>query len=122
MEAIVTKYFELVNSDAVDELLELWDENGTFNMPLRGRLQGKEEIRKFYQSLPALYATHHDGPVKQVGSGREVVVKVRVTNTTADGKTVAFDAFSWMTFGENRKLLSIEAQFDTAKLLKDLKG
>lgn len=122
MEAIVKKYFDLVNNDAVDELLALWDENGTFDMPLRGRLQGKEEIKKFYQSLPALYAEHHDGPVKSVISGNQAVIKVVVTNTTPAGKTISFDAFSWMTFGADGKLTSIEAMFDTAKLLKDLKG
>jgi len=122
MEAIVNRYFELVNNDAVEELLELWDDNGTFGMPLRGTLKGKEEIRAFYESLPALYAKHHDGPVKAVISDNQAVVKVKVTNMTAEGKTISFDAFSWMTFDENQKLLSIEAQFDTAKLLKDLKG
>ncbi|MBE0598872.1 MAG: nuclear transport factor 2 family protein [Desulfuromonadales bacterium] len=122
MEAIVQRYFEMVNKDDVDGLLSLWDDNGTFEIPLRGRLKGKEEIRKFYESLPALYAAHHDGPVKSVIAGNEAVVKVAVTNTTREGKTITFDAVSWMTFGADKKLLSIEAKFDTAKLLKDLKG
>lgn len=122
METIVKKYFDLVNNDAVESLLELWDDNGTFEMPLRGQLKGKEEIRKFYQSLPAFYAKHHDGLVKFVISGNQAVVKVVVTNTTPEGKTISFDAFSWMTFGADKKITSIEAKFDTAKLLKDLKG
>ncbi|ABB32459.1 hypothetical protein Gmet_2232 [Geobacter metallireducens GS-15] len=121
METIIKKYFELVNSDSVDGLLELWNDNGTFDIPMLGVLKGKESFRKFYQSLPAMYAKHYDDPVKYVISGNEAVVKVVVTNTTPEGKTVVFNAFSWMTFS-NGKLVSIEAKFDSAKLMKDLKG
>lgn len=122
MEAIVKKYFELVNNDQVEDLLELWDDDGTFDIPLQGKLKGKDQLRKFYESLPAIYAKHHDGPVKFVISGNQAVVKVAVTNTTPEGKTISFDAFSWMTFGDDGKITSIEAKFDSARLLKDLKG
>lgn len=121
MESKIKQYFQFVNSDNVDGLLELWDDNGTFDIPMLGVLKGKESFRKFYQSLPAMYATHRDDPVKWVISGDEAVVKVAVTNTTPEGKTVTFNAFSWMTFA-NGKLVSIEAKFDSAKLMKDLKG
>lgn len=121
MEQIIRQYFELVNSDSVERLLELWDDNGTFDMPFLGILKGKETIKKFYQSLPATYAKHHDDPVKFIISGNEAIVKIAVTNTTPEGKTITFNAFSWMRI-ENNKLISIEAKFDSAKLLKDLKG
>jgi len=121
MEDIIRKYFELLNSEQFDKLLELWDENGEFHMPFRGTLKGKDQINEFYSSLPSFYPEHHDGIVKYVISGNEAVLKIDVKNRTRDGKLINFTAFSWMTV-ENNKIRSMEAKFDTAMVLKALKG
>ena len=121
MEEIIQRYFEAVNSDSVDVLMDLWDEDGTFIMPFRASMKGRDEIRKFYESLPDIYPEHNDDPIDFLFADNRAAIKILVKNKTADGKDITFTAVSWMTF-ENGKIKSIEAIFDSAKLLKDLKG
>ena len=121
MEEIIQRYFELVNSDSVDKLMDLWDENCEFSMPLRPTMRDKDEIRKFYESLPAIYPEHRDNPVDFIIGENKAAIRIFVRNKTVDGKVVQFNAFSWMTF-KNGKITSVEAIFDSAKLLEDLKG
>ena len=118
---IGVSYLERVNSDSVDSLMELWHEECEFSMPLRPTMRDKDEIRKFYESLPAIYPEHRDDPVDVIIGENKAVIKIVVKNKTADGKIIEFNAFSWMTF-QNGKITSIEAIFDSARLMKDLKG
>lgn len=121
MEEIIQRYFELVNSDSVDSLMDLWDEACEFSMPFRPTMNDKDEIRKFYESLPVVYPEHNDDPIDFIVGEKKAAIKIVVKNKTADGKVIKFNAFSWMTF-QNGKIKSIEAIFDSAKVLKDLKG
>jgi len=121
MEQIIQRYFELVNSDSVDILMDLWNEDGEFSMPFRSTMKGKDEIRKFYESLSDVYPEHNDDPIDFLFADNRAAIKVLVKNKTTDGKAITFNAVSWMTF-KNGRIKSIEAIFDSAKLLKDLKG
>jgi len=121
MEEILQRYFEAVNSDSVDVLMDLWNEDGEFFMPFRAPMRGKDEIRKFYESLPNVYPEHNDDPIDVIFADNKAAIKILVKNKTTDGKVIMFNAFSWMTF-ENGRIKSIEAVFDSAKVMKDLKG
>ena len=121
MGKIIQRYFELINSDSIDSLMDLWDENCEFSMPLRPTMKDKAEIRRFYESLPVIYPEHRDDPVDFIMEDSKAAIKIVVRNKTVDGKVVKFNAFCWMTF-QNGKIKSIEAIFDSAKLMQDLKG
>ena len=121
MEKIIHRYFEAVNSDSVDSLMDLWNEECEFSMPFRPTMKDKAEIRKFYESLPVIYPEHRDDPIDFIVGENKAAVKIVVKNKTVDGKTVLFNAFSWMTF-QNGKIKSLESIFDSAKLMQDLKG
>ena len=84
-------------------------------------MKGKDEIRKFYESLSDVYPEHNDDPIDFLFADNRAAIKVLVKNKTTDGKAITFNAVSWMTF-ENGRIKSIEAIFDSAKVLKDLKG
>jgi ketosteroid isomerase-like protein len=90
-------------------------------MPIQGTMKGKEAIRRFYESLPGIYPEHFDDYVDSIMAENKAAVRVIVRNKTRKGKELVFDAVSWMSF-ENGKIKSIHAFFDSAKLLKDLKG
>ncbi|MFC1823152.1 nuclear transport factor 2 family protein [Thermodesulfobacteriota bacterium] len=121
MEDLLKRYFEYVNNDAFDQLMELWHEDGEFNMPLQKKLTGKAEIRKFYETMPKVYAEHEDDPYDFIMGDNKVAIRIAVKNKTHDGKMVDLEALSWMTF-EDGKIKSANVLYDSAKALKALKG
>ena len=47
MEKTIQQYFEAVNSDSVDVLMDLWHENGEFFMPFRAPMRAKMKLGSF---------------------------------------------------------------------------
>jgi steroid delta-isomerase-like uncharacterized protein len=121
MEDLIREYLKRVNAEDVDGTLELWHEDCVFNVPFQGTLRGKEALRGFYCALPKAYSQHKDEMLDIVVDGNKVAVRILVDNTTHDGKVIKFEAIDWMTL-EDGKIKSVAAFFDTAKVLKDMKG
>jgi len=121
MKNFIQQYFNYVNDEKFDQLMELWHENGVFDVPFQGKIEGKTEIRKFYETLPKVYSRHEDNPIDFLFGGDKAAVRIEVTNITHEGKTIHFFAHSWMAF-EQGKIKSIHALFDSVKVLKDMKG
>lgn len=120
MEEIIRQYFESVNNAETERTMALWDENGTFSAPLQRTLKGIDEVRTFYEAIPKKYREHEDRVVDYIQEGNKIAVRVRVDNITQDGRPLAFEAIDWITI-ENGKIASINAFFDSAKILQDLK-
>ena len=121
MEELLKRYFECVNKDDIEQVMEMWHEDGEINAPLQKKMTGKAEIRKFYEAMPKIYAEHKDDPYDFIMGENKVAIRIRVKNKTHDGKIVELESISWMTF-ENGKIRSINAVYDSAKALKALKG
>ncbi len=121
MEDVIRRYFECVNGEDFDGLMDLWAEDGEFTVPLSGIMKGKEEIRKFYESVPVWYPQHNDDPVDVIIGKDKATIKIVATMTTPQGKKVQFTAVDWMVF-EAGKIKTNTVFFDSVKMLKELKG
>ena len=89
---VVNAYFTAANADDWDGLRRVMaDDAEVFLMGARPR-KGIDDVMSLYQRLFTPWAEHNDDPTRILVDGNAATVEVRFTGTTADGKTLGFDA------------------------------
>jgi len=112
IKTMVEKYFELVNSDALDDFFMLFASDAQLSAPFGFKGNSVEEIKPFYQDIPNKYKEHTDTPEQILIEGNRAAVFIDFKGVTKKGDAVAFKASDWFEF-ENGKIKSLHIFFDS---------
>lgn len=114
---VVSRYFELVNADRVDELMELFHPEAVVLFPMARPLQGPDQIRGFYEQVKVWYPQHRDEPVRAWESGGAVAIEIEFRGVTADGRPVEFRAVDLMDLVGGR-IARLQGFYDSLSVLR----
>jgi ketosteroid isomerase-like protein len=90
--AAVTAYFESLNAEALDRLAELWTPDAELRAVGSRPRHGRDQVMAYFASLFGPWAEHEDRPTRSIVAGDTVVVEIRFSGRTRDGKQLSFDA------------------------------
>jgi ketosteroid isomerase-like protein len=90
--AAVTAYFESLNAEALDRLAELWAPDAELRAVGSRPRTGRDQVMAYFASLFGPWAEHEDRPTRFIVAGDTVVVEIRFSGATRDGKRLSFDA------------------------------
>jgi steroid Delta-isomerase len=103
----VNRYLELAALGRVDEIVELYAEDGTVEDPVGGEVHiGREAIRGFYSQVPD---THKSIEVMSLRTlGNEAAFFWALTIDLGEGK-IRIEIISTMTFNADGRIASMKA-------------
>jgi steroid delta-isomerase len=104
---IVTRYLELIAQGKVDEIVELYAEDGTVEDPVGGEVHiGRQAIRGFYSMIPAADNASEMFTLRTLGQEAAFYWALTVE---LGGNRVRIEIISTMTFNEDGKIASMKA-------------
>ena len=121
MEALIRKYFRLINEEKFDELFELFDPDVQFTAPYDFQAKSLEELKPFYLDVPVSYPEHVDTPENILVKDDRAAVYIDFTGTSKEGNVVNFQAIDYFRI-ENGKIKSLNVFFDGFHVLRLRKG
>ncbi|EMA44427.1 nuclear transport factor 2 family protein [Halobiforma nitratireducens] len=91
-ETMVREYYELVDAEEYDDLVALFTPDVRYERPGQGAIEGREALRRFYETgRPLEEGSHEVHDVVVDSSGGDVTVAVRGTFSGRQGEeTVEF--------------------------------
>jgi len=89
---LVAAYFERLNADRLDELLDLFHDDAEVVAPGGPPRRGRAEIAAYLRRALAPYPEHRDAPGRVLVDGEAAAIEIRFTGRLANGAGVAFDA------------------------------
>ena len=108
---VINAYFTAANADDWDGLRETFaDDAEVFLMGARPR-KGIDDVMALYQRLFTPWAAHDDTPTRILVDGNAATVEVHFTGTTAEGKTIEFEAVDVIDL-ENGKIRRLTNWYD----------
>jgi len=103
----VNRYLELAAQSRVDEIVELYAQDGTVEDPVGGEVHiGREAIRGFYKGLPA--GDNAAEVVTLRALGHEVAFYWKLTVDLGESK-ICIDIISVMTFNDDGRIATMKA-------------
>lgn len=114
---LVQRYFELVNADRVDELLELFSPDAVLTVPMSKPMHGREAMRRFYSRVPEWLPEHWDEPVRCWRGDNTVVVEIEFRGKSAAGRPVTFRAVDVMDLAGD-KIARLQVFYDSHDVLR----
>lgn len=109
----VEEYFELVDGERFDELLELFDPAAELIAPGTAPRTGREAIRDYYERAFAPYAEHRDEPTRIVAAGDVVLAEVHFRGVPASGEAIEFDAVDVFDLGDGGRIRRLSSWYDS---------
>lgn len=91
-EALIQRYFECLNTEAWEAMGQIWHEDAELRAVGARPRRGREEVVDYFRNLFNPWPEHRDEATRVVVAGSVATVEVSFTGTTADGRTVSFDA------------------------------
>ena len=117
IEATIGQYFQYVNNEQLDDLMNLYDENAVFNFPMGYTdVTGLDNIRAFY-SMVFAFDYHRDNPLEIFIKGNQAAVLIDASIGPNEADATFLKAMSHMIFNPEGKLSSVRAIFDSAPLI-----
>lgn len=117
----VGAYFDAVNAEDWDAMGRLWEPDAELTAVGARPRHGRDEILAYYPRVLAGYAEHEDRPVRRIAEASTVVVEIRFTGRTSDGRRVAFDAVDVFDLAGNR-IRKLSTWYDTAAVIRQVRG
>ena len=103
----VNRYLELAAQGKVDDIVELYAEDGTVEDPVGGEVHiGREAIRGFYSMIPAGDNATEMFTVRSLGQEAAFYWALTVE---LGGSRVRIEIISTMTFNDDGKIASMKA-------------
>jgi uncharacterized protein len=99
---LVAAYFERLNADRLDELLDLFHDDAEVVAPGGPPRRGRAEIAAYLRRALAPYPEHRDAPGRVLVDGEAAAIEIRFSGRLANGAEVAFDAVDVMDVREGR--------------------
>jgi ketosteroid isomerase-like protein len=110
---LVRSYFAAVNDERWDDVVELFDDRATVYVPSVRPKQGKERIRRFYESIGTSFLSHEASIVFLIAEGDRAAATIRYDGVSTDGRPVVVHATDTFTF-EDGRIRELRIVFDTA--------
>ncbi|MFB6094326.1 MAG: nuclear transport factor 2 family protein [Halanaeroarchaeum sp.] len=98
----VRRYYDLVDEDAVGALVDLFAPDVVYERPGQDRIEGREELERFYREGRPLSAGTHE--VHRVIEGREAVATRGTFTGEQDGEAVELGFADVFTFDEEGRI------------------
>lgn len=117
----VGAYFAAVNAEDWTAMAGLWDPGAELTATGARPRHGREEILAYYPKVLAGYAEHEDRPGRRITDGSTVVVEVRFTGRTTEGRPVTFDAVDVFDLAGSR-IVKLSTWYDTAAVNRQVRG
>jgi len=117
-EQIVSKYFQYINEEKLDEFFALFNPEVEFHAPPNINTKGVENVRPFYNMILMFASDHVDTPVQLFVSGNRAAVFIQAEAGFSNGRKVSFNASDWFTV-EQGKITSLHIFFDVFALLSE---
>ena len=118
---LVDLYFRSLNSADYDGLAEAFhpdiDMHPTGSRPRLGR----DDALDFFPNVFEMFPEHYDDPVRVIDAGETIVVEIVFDGTTADGRTVHFEAVDVFDFADGH-IKRLRQWFDTSALARQLQA
>jgi steroid Delta-isomerase len=103
----VTRYLELIAQGKVDEIVELYADDGTVEDPVGGEVHiGRQAIRGFYSMIPAAGNASEMFTLRTLGQEAAFYWALTVD---LGGNRARIEIISTMTFNEDGKIASMKA-------------
>ncbi len=112
----VEAYFARINTDAFDDLADVFAEDAEVHVPGNRPVRGRAAISDLYRRIFAPWEVHNDEPVRVVRAGRTVTVEVRFTGELAGGERFAFDGLDVIDLDENGLITRLTNWYDSHAL------
>jgi ketosteroid isomerase-like protein len=116
-EAVVRKYFELLDADKYDELADLFHEQATLILPAGRPASGRQAIRTLYErALANTFRTHTAGimNILEKDDMAVAVLSIRATDVMTN-ESFEFRAVDIFTF-EETLIKTLEVVFDRRRI------
>ncbi len=111
---LITTFFRLFDEEDVDALLELFTDDCSFSMILYERdLQGKTELRSFFEEHIANWSEHREWATSIVVDGDAGASELHFEGVLKNGTTVVMDNLNVWDF-QDGKIRRIRVYADTA--------
>ncbi len=98
IEDTIRTYFASINSEAWDDLHQIWTAEATLSAVGARPRHGPDDIVAFYRTLFRPWTDHADTPARILVSGTSATVEVVFRGVTGDGREVTFDAVDVFDF------------------------
>jgi ketosteroid isomerase-like protein len=114
LRSVVLRYFECLNADDHDGMRQIWTEDGELRAVGARPRNGREEVIGYFAKVFGPWPEHDDTPVRLVISAadRTVLAEVRFTGSTADGRSVVFEAIDVFDLTEDGKIRKMTNWYD----------
>lgn len=109
----ISRYFHCLDHEDWPQMRELWHEDGILLATGARPRHGIAEVMDLFAKLFVPWAKHRDAPTRIIEAGDTITVEVTFTGTTADGRTVTFDAIDVFDLSDGR-IRRMSNWYDTA--------
>ena len=100
---VVGEYFDRLNHDRFDELVELFAPDAELRAPgFSSPRRGHEELRRYYETVLRPYPEHWDEPVRVVVADDMAFVDIHYDGRLPNGQPLSFDAHNVYELSEGR--------------------
>jgi uncharacterized protein (TIGR02246 family) len=119
-QTVVRRYFDLVNADEVDAMMELFAEDATIEPSSGGVRRGRDDIAAYYRATLAGFAEHHDEPRRVHVARTAIVIELAFVGVATSGAPVTFDALDLFEL-EGGRIRRVSLWADTAAIARQLR-
>ena len=127
-KALVRRFYdEVINENRLDLLDEIVTEDFTEETPLPGQEQGREGLRRWFETVKAAYPDMHWDVEEMIAEADNVALRAFINGTSQGplmgmgptGKRVRVEAWVAVRF-RNRKISGTRFLMDTGSLMQQL--
>lgn len=118
---LIGAYFAAVNAEDWAGMADLWEPGAELTATGTRPRHGREDILAYYSKILVGYAEHEDRPGRRITDGSTVVVEIRFTGRTTDGRLVSFDAIDVFDLAGSR-IRKLSTWYDTAAVNRQVRG
>ena len=102
-EALILRYFLAVDEKRLDDIVDCFCEDATFDFPLADRpVQGHDELREFFGAHTGRFSEHVDRVTRILVDGDVGISELVFDATTTDGVTVHLENCNVYRFRDGR--------------------
>lgn len=113
VKALVHAYFDAVNDERWDDVVDLFREDASLYVPSVGPKHGKDRIRRFYEDIGTRFVHHETRIVFLIAEGSRAAATIRYEGIVGNGERVVTYATDTFTCEGNR-IRELRIVFDTA--------
>lgn len=118
----IRRYFDLMNAEEWDRFGDVWTPDATVVAVGAPPRHGRDEILDHYRRLFRAWDHHLDSPTRVLPCGQAVTVEVHFEGTTADGRTLGFDAVDIFDLADDGRIARLTNWYDLVMVRRLLAG